>query len=94
MIEDAVRKNDFLALTNHLGVENRKCHMAIKRCTKQPAQTAEKNVMFLSNQTVAGQFTAENATLNADHQEDTKRKLKRLLVWPNCISFFIYLKNL
>jgi hypothetical protein len=29
-------------------------------------------VMFHSNQTVAGQFTAENATLNVDHHEDTK----------------------
>ena len=35
--------------------------MATKRCIRQPAQTAEKNVMFLSNQTVAGQYIAENA---------------------------------
>ena len=54
--------------------------MAIKRCIRQPAQTAEKNAMFLSNQTVQGQFTAENATLNEDHHEDTKRKLEHLLL--------------
>ena len=46
--------------------------MATKRCIRQPAQTAEKNVMFHSNQTVAGQFTAENATQNEDHREDSK----------------------
>ncbi len=46
--------------------------MAIKRCTRQPAQTAEKNAMFHSNQTEAGQYTAENATQNVDHHADTK----------------------
>ena len=46
--------------------------MATKRCIRQPAQTAEKNVMFLSNQTVAGQYIAENATQNEDHQDDIK----------------------
>ena len=46
--------------------------MVIKRCTRQPVLTAEKNVMFLSSQTVAGQFTAENATQNADLHEDIK----------------------
>ena len=46
--------------------------------TRQPAQTAEKNVMFLSSQTVAGQFTAASATQNEDHHEDTKRKLLNL----------------
>ena len=46
--------------------------MATKRCIRQPAQTAEKNVMFHSNQTVAGQFTTENATQNEDHHEDIK----------------------
>jgi hypothetical protein len=47
--------------------------MAIKRCIRQLVLTAEKNVKFLSSQTAQGQFTAENATLNADHQEDTKQ---------------------
>ncbi len=46
--------------------------MVIKKCTRQPVLTAEKNVMFLSSQTVAGQFTAENATQNEDHHEDIK----------------------
>jgi hypothetical protein len=46
--------------------------MVTKRCTRQPVLTVEKNVMFLSSQTVAGQFTAESATQNVDHQEDTK----------------------
>ena len=46
--------------------------METKRCTRQPVLTAEKNVKFLSSQTVAGQFIAENATANVDHQEDIK----------------------
>jgi hypothetical protein len=46
--------------------------MAIKRCIRQPAQTAEKNVMFLSSQTVAGQFIAVSAIVNEDHHEDIK----------------------
>jgi hypothetical protein len=54
------------------GSEKEKCHMAIKKCTKQPVLTAEKNVKFLSSQTVAGQFTAENVIANADHHEDIK----------------------
>jgi hypothetical protein len=49
--------------------------MVTERCTRQPAQTAEKNVMFLSSQTEAGQFTAVSAILNVDHhvKTDTKR---------------------
>ena len=46
--------------------------MVTKRCIRQPAETAEKNVMFLSSQTVAGQFIAENATQNEGLQEDIK----------------------
>lgn len=64
--------------SNIVGVENRKCHTVTERCTRQPALTAEKNVMFLSSQTAQGQFTAENATLNEDHQEDTKLAAKHL----------------
>jgi hypothetical protein len=44
----------------------------IEKCTKQPAQTADKNVKFHSSPTEAGQFIAESATQNVDHQEDTK----------------------
>jgi hypothetical protein len=46
--------------------------MVIKKCTRQLAPTVEKNAMFLSSQTVAGQYTAENATQNEDLQEDIK----------------------
>jgi len=70
-------KNNFYT-SNIVGVENRKCHTVTERCTRQPVPTAEKNAMFLSSQTAQGQFTAENATLNEDHQEDTKRKAKHL----------------
>jgi hypothetical protein len=52
--------------------------MLIERCTRQPAQTVAKNVMFHSNQTVAGQFIAANVTQKEDHHEDTKRKLLHL----------------
>ncbi len=43
-----------------------------KRCTRQPALTAERNVKFHSSQTRVGQFTAESATQNEDHHADTK----------------------
>jgi hypothetical protein len=46
--------------------------METKRCTRQPALTAEKNAMFLSSQTAQGQFIAENAIASVDHQEDIK----------------------
>ena len=46
--------------------------MAIKKCTRLPALTVERNVKFHSSQTEAGQFTAENATLKEDHHEDIK----------------------
>ncbi len=52
--------------------------MVTERCTRQLAPTAEKNAMFLSNQTEQDQFIAVSATQNADHQEDTKRKLEHL----------------
>ncbi len=55
-----------------------------KRCTRQPAQTAEKNVMFLSSQTEPGQFIAENATQNEDHHEDIK------IISFNLYSFYIF----
>jgi hypothetical protein len=35
-------------------------------------------VKFLSSQTVQGQFTAESATRNVDHHEDTKLLAKYL----------------
>jgi len=60
--------------TNVVGVEIAKCHTVTEKCTRQLALTAEKNVMFLSSQTVAGQFIAVSVTLNEDHHEDTKPK--------------------
>jgi hypothetical protein len=56
---------------NVLGVEIAKC-ITTERCTRQLALTAEKNVMFLSSQTVQGQFIAVSATQKDDHQEDIK----------------------
>ena len=59
--------------------------MAIKKCTRLPALTVERNVKFHSNLTAAGQYTAENATANEDHQEDIKLTCLRSL------SFFLFL---
>ena len=53
-----------------IGVETSEC--IIRNHTRHPAQTAERNVKFHPSQTQAGQFTAENVTLNEDHHEDTK----------------------
>ena len=53
--------------------------MVTERCIKQLVLIAEMNVKFLSNQTAPGQFTAENATQNADHHADTKREITNLL---------------
>jgi hypothetical protein len=54
---------------NVRGVEN---DCIRKRCTRQPALTAERNVKFRSSQTRAGQCTAESATQNEDHHAGTK----------------------
>jgi len=43
-----------------------------KRCTRQSVLIVVRNVKFPSNQTEADQYTAENAILNEDHQEDIK----------------------
>jgi hypothetical protein len=43
-----------------------------KRCIRQFVLIAEKNVKFLSSQTEADQYTAENVTLNEDPREDFK----------------------
>jgi len=53
--------------------------METKKCTRQLAPTAEKNAMFLSSQTEAGQYTAVNATQKEDHHADTKHKLRNLI---------------
>jgi len=46
--------------------------MKEKRCTRQSVLIAVRNVKFLSNQTVADQYTAENVILNEGHHEDIK----------------------
>ncbi len=43
-----------------------------KKCTRQPAPTARRNVKFPSSQTEADQCTAESATQNEDHPEDIR----------------------
>ena len=58
--------------SNVIGSEKTKCHTEAKRCTRPPAQTAEKNAKFLSSQTVAGQFIVVSAIQNEDHHEDIK----------------------
>ena len=73
--------------SNIVGSEIGKCHTVTERCTRQPVLTAEKNVKFLSSQTAQGQFTAENATLNEDHHEDTKRKLS---IFQTQVIFFLF----
>jgi hypothetical protein len=55
---------------NSVGVEKSNCIK--KRCTKQPALTAERNVKFRSSQTQAGQCIAESVTLNEGLHEDIK----------------------
>ena len=54
--------------------------MVTERCLRLLAATAEKNVKFLSSQTEAGQFTAENATQSEDLHEDTKLITKHLFI--------------
>lgn len=63
--------------------------MAIKKCTRQPALTVERNVKFHSNLTAADQCIAENATAKEDHQEDTK-----LTCLPSCYHFFPFLAEM
>ena len=46
-----------------------------KKCSRQLALNAVKNVKFLSNQTAQGQFTAENASLRNDQQGQDDIKL-------------------
>ena len=51
---------------------------------------AKRNVTFHSNQTVAGQFTAESATQNIDHHADIKQtillRFKRLFLFCLVLS--------
>jgi len=66
---EGLAKSNF-CLNNSKELKQQKC--TTKRCTRQPAPTAERNVKFPSNQTALGQCTAENVTLNEDPHEDIK----------------------
>ena len=63
----ATMQKRFCALQD-IGVERQEC--IEKKCTRQPALTAERNVKFHSSQTEAGQFIAESAMQNEDPRED------------------------
>jgi hypothetical protein len=45
-----------------------------KRCTRQSALIAAKNVKFHSSLTELGQFTVESVTQKEDHLDDIKLK--------------------
>ena len=51
--------------------------------------TVERNAKFPSNQMVAGQFIAENATANEDHHEDIKLT-SNLRFKNNFLFFFLF----
>ena len=46
-------------------------------CTMQSVLNVDKNVKFLSNQTQADLYIAENATQNEDPREETDTKLQK-----------------
>lgn len=72
-----IRAKQTFALTRIIGVEKSEC-IITKKCTRQPVLNAKRNAKFHSSQTVQGQFTAESATQNDDHHEDTKLTAKHL----------------
>jgi hypothetical protein len=47
------------------------------KCTMQSVLNVDKNVKFLSNQTLADLYTAENVTVNEDPREEIDIKLFR-----------------
>jgi hypothetical protein len=65
--------------------------MATEKCTRQPALTAEKNAKFLSSQTAQGQFIAESATQNEDHQEDIKLTAEHLNLVSRYFLFYFFI---
>jgi hypothetical protein len=54
-------------------------------------QTVERNAKFLSNQTEADLYTAENAILNEDPHEDTKLTGNIFVPFCTLFSFFLTL---
>ena len=60
------------------------------KCTMQSVLNADKNVKFLSSQTPADLYIAENVTQNEDPREETDTKLKSLES-EYSIFYFIFL---
>jgi hypothetical protein len=56
------------------------------KCTRQPALTAVKNAKYHSNQTQADQFTAENAGLREDPQEDHATRFHKVRILTLAIN--------
>ena len=69
-----MRAKQTFALTSIIGVEKSEC-IITKKCTRQSVLNAKRNVMFHSSQTVQGQYTAESAMGNVDHQTDIKQTI-------------------
>ena len=61
-----------------------------KICTRQPVLTAERNVKFHSSQTVPDQYTAESATVNEDHREDSRLRPSGCSFSSLIFLFFLY----
>ncbi len=68
----------------NLEKEDKKC--IGKKCIKQRVLTAGRNVKFPSNPTATDQFTAGNATLNADPPVDSKR------LHPAFLGFYLFIR--
>jgi hypothetical protein len=83
-----MRTKQTFALTRIIGVEKSEC-IITKKCTRQPVLNAKRNAKFHSSQTVQGQYTAESATGNVDHQTDIKQtillRFKHLFLF--CLEF-------
>ena len=69
------------------GVENRICRK--EKCIRQFVLNVAKNAKCHSSLIQADLFTAENATRNEDHHEDSKSKLTT----SSLASFFLHFTN-
>ena len=68
------------ALTKLILLINRRCKPEClmvdhAKCTMQSVLNVDKNVKFLSNQTLADLYTAENVMLNEDPREEIDTRL-------------------
>jgi hypothetical protein len=80
-------------LLHYKKIKELKKDCQIKKCIKQPALNAEKNVKFHSNLTQADQFIAENATqknARQDHRHQDDIKLTHLALNFQNYSLFFY----